>query len=132
MLRPSTGLWRLRAIKDRIGAVLDVSPSKYVWVELDLNGEMIGQWTYTGSMTEWFDPTALTSTGTLYGIRSIDRKRAGIAVFDKTTGTWKPLSRSPKGHLIGAEGDQLVFQSGDDLVWVLASDVRAAESADLR
>jgi hypothetical protein len=52
VMGPFGGLWRLRTLNDRIGAALRIGPSKEAWVELNLPGELIGQWTYTTSMEE--------------------------------------------------------------------------------
>ncbi len=124
VLAPFHGLWRLRAIQDRIGAILRVAPFKWAWVELDLDGKLIGQWTYTGSMAEWFVPAAFTSSGSLYGRRWVDKQRAGLGAFDMATGTWQTLSFSSEGNLIGAQGDRLVFQRGDQLRWIQESSAR--------
>lgn len=126
---PFGGLWRLRAIKDRIGAALLVGPNKQAWVELNLNGELIGQWVYTGSMNDSVFPSAFDSMGLLYGMHSIDRKRVGISVFDKSTSTWKPVSSLPNGFLIGADGTRLVYQKGDTLRWFEGLNTELKESA---
>lgn len=89
MVAPFVGLWRLRAATDRIGAALLVGTSQQAWVELNLSG------------VHW-----------------IDRKRTGISVFDKSTGSRKPAPSLPNGRLVGADGVRLIYQNGDQLRWV--------------
>ncbi len=127
---PFGGLWRLRAIKDRLGAALLVGPHKQAWVELNLNGELTGQWVFdTGSVNDSVFPSAFDSSGLLYGLHSIDRKRVGISVFDKSTSTWKPVPSLPNGFLIGADGTRLVYQAGDTLRWFEGLNTELKESA---
>ena len=129
VVAPFVGLWKLRAIKDRIGAALLLGSSKQAWVELNLDGELIGQWVYTVSKNDSVFPSAFDSTGLLYGIHSIDRKRVGISIFDKSMGTWKPASSLPNGFLIGADGTRLVYQKGDTLRWFEGLNTELKESA---
>lgn len=129
VVSPFTGLWRFRAIKDRIGALLHLGPFKWAWVELDLSGNVLGEWTYTNTMTNWFEPTAFTSDCSLYGWVGTDRKRVGIGLFDKATSTWKLIPSLPNGPLIGAEENQLVYQDGDQLRFVQQPDPRTIQTA---
>ena len=126
---PFSGLWRLRAIKDRIGAALLVGPHKQAWVELNFSGDLVGQWVYTGSRNDSVFPSAFDSTGLLYGVHWIDGKRAGISAFDKSTSTWKPVSTLPNGFLLGADGTRLVYQKGDTLRWFEGLNTELKESA---
>jgi hypothetical protein len=126
---PSVGLWRLRAAKDRIGAVLRVGPFKDAWVELNLDGALIGQWTYTDSREEAVSPSAFDSTGLLYGRHWKDGEYVGISVFDKSTSTWKPVPLLPNGRLLGADGTRLVYQNGDQVRWIQGLNTEPSESA---
>jgi hypothetical protein len=128
VLAPFVGLWRLRAANDRIGAALLVGPSTQAWVELSLDGQLIGQWTFIGTRHEAVMPSAFDSNGILYGVRWIDGKRAGISAFDKSTGGWNPVLSLPNGHLVGADGTRLVYQSGDQLRWVPGLNTELTES----
>jgi hypothetical protein len=118
VVAPFVGHWHLRAAKNRIGAALSVGPFKQAWVELNLDGQLIGQWTYTQTRHEAMMPSAFDSNGILYGARRIDGKLAGISVFDKSSDSWKPVSSLPNGHLLGADGVRLVYQTGDQLRWI--------------
>jgi hypothetical protein len=118
VVAPFVGLWRLRAAKDRIGATLLVGPSKQAWVELDLNGTLIGQWTYAQNKQDLVMPSAFDADGKLYGTRRINGMPAGISMFDKNSGSWKAVSSLPDGHLLGADGLRLVYQTGDQLRWL--------------
>ena len=129
VLRPVIGMWSMRATKDRIGARLEVGALKNAWVELDLNGNLIGKWIYTGTMNDWASPAAFDSKGLLYGIHWMDHKRVGLSVFDKATSTWNPIPTLPGGHLIAADGTRLVYQDGDQLRWIQGLNTDLAESA---
>lgn len=129
VVSPFLGFWRLRAIKDRIGASLHLGPFKWAWVELDLNGNLLREWTYTDTTADWFEPTAFTSDGSLYGWIGTYRKRVGIGLFDKATSTWKIVPSLPNGRLIGADGDQLVYQDGDQLRFLQQPDPTAIQTA---
>ena len=126
---PTVGLWRLRAAKDRIGAALRVGPFKEAWVELNLDGGLIGQWTYTQSNEEGVFPSAFDSTGLLYGRHWINGKNVGISILDKSTSTWRPVSSLPNGRVLGADGTRLVYQSGDQLRWIQGATTELIESA---
>ncbi len=127
---PFIGHWRLRASKDRIGAALLLGNHKQVWIELDLQGQLIGQWTDTFSAPEWVMPVAFDSDSLLYGEHRMREKRVGISVFDRSTSTWKPAPSLPKGRLLGADGALLVYQNGDELRWVEGLNVQT-ESASI-
>jgi hypothetical protein len=129
LVGPFGGLWRLRAAKDRIGAALIVGPFKQAWVELNLDGGLIGQWIYTDSRNDAVFPSAFDSKGLLYGVHWIDEKRVGISVFDKSTSSWKPVPSLPNGFLVGADGARLVYQSGDQLRWFQGLNTELSESA---
>ena len=120
VLAPVIGLWRLRASKDRIGAVLLLGPSQEAWVELNLQGDLVGEWIYSYSQREGVSAAAFTSNGLLYGEHWIDGKRVGISVFDKSTNNWKPIPSLPAGHIIAADHERLVYETGDQLRWVKA------------
>lgn len=128
-LHPIVGFWSMRAAKDRIGAVLHVGGFRQTWVELDLNGNLLGHWTYDVSSEESFQPAAFTASGSLYGNHWIGLNNAGICIFDKATSTWKPVPSLPQGHLIGADGDQLVLKSFDHLQWLKEPEPEAIASA---
>lgn len=112
---PFIGRWRLRASKDRIGAALMLSGFKQAWVEISLQGQLIGQWKDTFRAPEWVMPVAFDSNGVLYGEHRIGKEGVGISVFDRSTGTWRPARSLPNGRILGADGALLVYQNGDQL-----------------
>lgn len=65
-------------------------PFEEAWVELDLQGELIGQWTYTASRDESIHPSALNSAGLLYGRNWKDKARALGSRFarSRTSAFW--------------------------------------------
>lgn len=126
---PFVGHWRLRAAKDRLGAAFYVGAFQQAWVELTLGGEFIGQWTYSETRDEGVTPSAFDANGILYGERWIGGKRAGISVFDRSTGVWKPFSPALNGHLLGADGTHLVYQTGDTLRWIAGASGQSAQDA---
>lgn len=132
MVGPFVGHWRLRAIRDRIGAALNLGSFKAAWVELNLRGDLIGEWTYTSSRGEGVMPSAFASNGLLYGERWIENKPVGISVFDKSTSTWKPVTSLPHGHLLGSDGLRLVYQRGDQLQWVQGLNAQIENSSMTR
>jgi hypothetical protein len=129
VVSPFIGHWRLRAAKDRIGAAMRVGPFKHAWVELNLDGGLIGQWTYTNSREDGVSPAAFDSTGLLYGSHWIDGKEVAISIFDKLTSTWRHVPSLPNGRVLGADGTRLVYQSGDRLRWVQGLNTELTESA---
>jgi len=116
----SIGSWKIRTTKERVGAFLYyanplVKPGEgevTQWIETDLNGKETGRWDFRGD----YYPLALTQSGALYG------QGDGLAVFDRATNTWRPVPGMPDGHLLGADGENLVFwlRGASTLRWVPA------------
>ena len=119
---PEIGMWQLRVIGDRVGAVMYESPvyrngQKYhamLWVETDLKGRELGRWEVGADPA----PQAFTQSGGLY-IR--DGKQ--VSVFDRNAKAWRRVPISADGTLLGADGDNLVFLQGPNtLRWVPAGE----------
>jgi hypothetical protein len=125
---PFIGHWRLRATKDRIGAALYLGGFKEEWVELNFNGELLGQWSYIRSRDDSVLPAAFDEKGILYGEHWTGHVRDGIAVFDRATSSWKRVPSLPSGPVVGADGARLVYQEGDQLRWIpgLSTDLTEA------
>ena len=112
------GSWSLRVVHDRVGALLvygDISKNKE-WVELDLNGELLGRWKlgkYTG--------LAFTDSAHLYRYLWKGHE-AGLEMFDRDAGKFREIEFTPPANaaLLGAEGNDLVYQAADRLIWVRA------------
>jgi hypothetical protein len=119
------GPWGIRAVQDRIG--LRVHPGNVAgnpeWIELDLNGNLIGRWPLgrdTGG------GTAFTRDARLYTLFARPTGKAlrwRLAVFDRATSSWRETEdvseAAEQGFLLGADGDNLVFAryNGRSLVW---------------
>lgn len=107
---PIIGVSGLRIAKDRVGMFLRRTRSR-IWVETDLGGREIGRWRAASGER----PATLTPTGAVYA------QRAGeVVVLDRETGEWNPVAIPSEGHLIGAEGESLVFavRGSPSLRWV--------------
>ena len=115
----------MRVAKDRVGAFLHTgaTPANLEWVELDLSGNLIGRWNLDSRMR--LQGMAFTDSGNLYAslfqegkltLRVLNRKTGGFDAvdFDVPSGL---------GHLLGADGDNLVFhsQAANCFRWVPAA-----------
>jgi hypothetical protein len=106
---PTTGLWQLRIMNGRIGALFYASsilgPGEksrpMQWIELDLKGKVLGRWEVGA---EW-SPEAFTQSGALY-----THTADGVLLFDRSTKAWRRVAGTPPGFLVGADGDSLVFE----------------------
>jgi len=104
---PMTGAWQLRTSNGRVGAIFYASSilrtwqkprSAEQWVETDLKGKETGRWDFAGRSL-----LAFTQSGAIYG------QEHDVAVFDRATTNWRPVAGMPDGHLLGADGESLVF-----------------------
>ena len=119
---PMTGLWQLRIINGRIGALFYRSSilgpwqksRSMQWIEVDLKGKVLGRWEVGA---EWA-PEAFTQSGTLY-----TQDGDAVLMFDRSTKAWRRVADTPAGFLLGADGDSLVFEvrGTSRLRWVPAS-----------
>ena|SRR5260370_19593679 len=117
---PSIGAWKIRTTKARVGIFLYyanplVKPGQSgltQWIETDLNGKETGRWDFQGD----HGLLGFTQSGAVYG------QGAGVAVFDRASGSWRPVAGMPDGNLLGADGDSLVFSvRGQNILrWVPA------------
>lgn len=117
---PMVGMWELRVMGDRVGAVIykssiyapDESPCKdMLWVETDLKGKELGRWNVGAK-----SPEAFTQSGGLFA-----RMRGSLCIFDRGTKTWRKLAVPAEGILLGADGDSLVFlKDTNTLRWIPA------------
>jgi hypothetical protein len=117
---PMIGAWQLRTSNSRVGAIFFASSivglwqksrSAVNWVETDLKGKETGRWNFAGRSL-----LAFTQSGAIYG------QEHDVAVFDRATSSWRPVAGMPDGHLLGADGDSLVFSlRGQNILrWVPA------------
>jgi hypothetical protein len=119
---PAVGLGQLRITNDRIGAVFLASSilkpwqstRPLEWIEVDLKGKVLGHW---GVGAEWL-PRAFTRSGALY-----TQSGNEVLMLDRSTKAWRQVAGTPAGSLLGADGDDLVFEVSDTnkLRWVPAT-----------
>jgi len=82
--------------------------TKTEWVELDLNGNLLGRW----GLDQFYGNTrvALTTDGHVfvqnYGAKD---KTHQLYKLNRESSTWQPVDSPPSGRLEGADGDALVF-----------------------
>ncbi len=110
----SGGLWRIRAMDDRIGALANAGSSgvEREWIEITLEGQLIGHWKM--GPNPMFGTAALAKLGVCEQV--VENRVPRVDCLDRETGTWKALSNRlagtdgrPLGNLLGADGDSLVF-----------------------
>jgi hypothetical protein len=101
---------RITAAKDRIGVLAQsgVRGSLQEWIELDLQGNLIGRWRLDDSN---FARVALTTDGRVYVQKSNGPSTTRFFTLDRNTSTWKPVTPLTDYRFCGADGDQLVFAS---------------------
>jgi hypothetical protein len=119
---PMTGLWQLRIVNDRIGALFygssplgpGQSSRPMQWIEVDLKGKLLGRWEVGAELS----PEAFTRSGALY-----THSGDAVLMFDRSTKAWRRVAGTPPGFLLGADGDSLVFEvrGTSRLRWVTAS-----------
>jgi len=126
-LSPAASLGWMRASKNRIGMMTrpGQSSNNPEWVELDLDGNLVGRWK-VGAATEADPDThrivyqllgfAFTSDGQLYAQRKACATAAKCTnqavMLDRETSSWKPVEGTQTDQvrfLMGADGNDLVF-----------------------
>jgi hypothetical protein len=137
---PPAAAGQLRASSGRIGIMLypgDISNNPE-WVELDLEGTLVGRWPLgpqstadpvTHNMTYQLAGVSFTADGRLFAQQEhcpqLHHCSYQVAMLDRATATWRPAPSAaalPKhSYLIGAEGANLVFENrtqGVHLFWI--------------
>jgi hypothetical protein len=117
----SIGPWRLRVADDRVGALAESGHSalaNQVWIELGLDGHLIGKWALGRDLMGGF---AFTSDARLCR-QTRGKPMPGIECLDRDTSVWKNAGDAPvSGILLGAQGDELVFSDDKGVIrlyWV--------------
>jgi hypothetical protein len=104
---PVYGGHLLFASKDRIGARLRTHKGYALWVELDLNGNLVEQ----RKVDFRHSPEALTANGELYAsVWDGYGYLIGTAVLNKASGKWEEIQGTPRRVAIGTEGEQVVYR----------------------
>ncbi len=105
----SIGAWRLRVADDRVGALAESGNSglaNQVWIELGLDGHLIGKWTMGRDLQGGL---AFTSDARLCR-QTPGKVMPGIECLDRGSSVWKDAGDAPvSGVLLGAQGNELVF-----------------------
>jgi hypothetical protein len=127
---PQGGLWRLRVMGDRVGALADSGKTSEnrEWIEVGLDGTLIGHWKLGPDLNSGM---AFTSAVGLCRQNHQD-EHPQIDCFDRKAQAWKTLSNlsvadengRTLGILLGADGGYLVFGKGGGnirLSWVPTS-----------
>jgi len=113
LLPGNTGIRLLHVGADRIGLLLYFAAKgrEPLWLEMDMSGKVTARIEHSG-----YFPFALSARGSLYGG---DGPGIGIAEYNRATRKWTPLSIPARGHLLGVDGEQLVFLDRSGLAqWV--------------
>jgi hypothetical protein len=120
---------RIAASADRIGIF---SPACRSWTELNLEGELTGQWKWKsgpvnkfGAETTVIRSPEFTSTNELYGLME-SATASTLVRFDRTSSSWSPVAvsepdaaRACLGRLWGTDGAALVSvcDDGQTVTW---------------
>jgi hypothetical protein len=102
---------RIHVMPDHIGLVAFSGDTgdKQEWVEVDLNGNVLGRWRIDGQQFARVTPT---SDGNVYAWERDPKTQKYIVVrLNRATSTWQPVATGAKGELYGADGEQLIFGS---------------------
>ena len=122
-LEPGEERWQERRItvtSDRVGieATSGNLGTQREWVELGLNGDLLGRWKLDLSDTP--GSVAFTSDNQVYQPRwDPEAKSRRVFRLNREKSTWEAVS-APNLHLYGADGDKLVFAEWDPLMMHLS------------
>jgi len=110
-LAPAEQSWQSRCITvtaDRIGllAYSGKSGSHQEWVEMGLDGNLIGRWDVdaVGGAS-----VTLTTDDHVYYQQATSTNHVQLYTLDRTNAQWTPIASPMKGQLAGADGTNLVF-----------------------
>lgn len=108
-MEPACEGWQEQGIHisaDRIGllACSGMTSANPEWVELDLNGNLIGRWR-VGSVHR---RVALTHNGHVYTQDTVNGSNQ-IYLFDRASSSFRPVPWTIPGMMYGTAGDELVF-----------------------
>ena len=109
LILPVVGLWRLRVENGHVEVMLH---RQGIWVQTDLDGKETGRWDvgFNGF------PRAITDDGQAWRVAD-----SQLQVFNRASGSWRPTPfTAPSGFLLGADGNNLVFELSDHVAlrWV--------------
>jgi hypothetical protein len=102
------GRW-LFASKDRLGFVSLQSPRHNTWIEVGYGGNLLGLYELNSEGGLSYEAPAMTAASGVYARIWKDRQSGWWVVLDRATKSWHKVMGYPRGELIGAEGDYLIF-----------------------
>lgn len=102
LILPMMGGWELRVASERVEVILHRA---HLWVQTDLNGHEEGRWNTNPNVPNGRRPDAITQDG-----RAWYTDGHHLGAFDRSARVWRVVPFDvPKGNLLGAEGNSLVF-----------------------
>jgi hypothetical protein len=124
-----TGAIRIAGERVEVLAFSGMTADRPEWLELDLDGTLLGRWqlgilaegdpvTRRMTFSRWVYSFAVTADGRLFAAVSRSKTAGELQVFDRVTSTWKAADLVAPEHssLVGAVGNDLVFQNRSDVV----------------
>ncbi len=113
-LEPAGAGWQssssITVARERVGlwAFSRTDSDHTEWVELDLNGNLLGRWRLDEFY--WDTKIAFTTDGHVF-VQNKDSKTKvhRLYTLDRASSTWQAVEGSPSGWLDAADGDALVF-----------------------
>jgi hypothetical protein len=110
---------------DRIGFQARLKYDQATWVEVGTAGNLLGTYDLGRFRELDYYPSAMTARGSVYARIYKYDKPDGWAVLDRSTKTWRKVKGYPKGVIIGADGENLIF-SEHDTAWTVLHSVPTA------
>ncbi len=110
-----TGLSWIRAADDRVGMMLypGQNSGSPEWVEMDLSGNLIGRWK-VGPSAQLNGGFAFTNDARLFARPyNPETKKNELMSFDRKSSSWQPVDGGLNGLLVGADGNNIVFEMYD-------------------
>lgn len=105
---------RLYAGDDRLGLVASLKDGQHSWIEISSGGVMLGIYDLGICSDVCYSPAAMTPSGAVYAHVYREGEPDGFAVLNHSDKAWHALKGFPKGRLIGAAADTLVFSKHDE------------------
>ena len=113
---------RLYAANDRLGFDARLNYSHGTWVEVSYSGVVLGKYDLGPDDSELaYGPCAVTASGRVYAAISREHAFHGWAMLDRSTHSWREVTGYPKGHIVGSDGDNVLFAKEVGATTVLQS-----------
>ncbi len=115
-LEPAAAGWQwsntIVVARDRVGlwAISGQRGDDTEWVELDLNGNLLGRWRLDQFHGASDEHIALTADGHVFiQYREPEAQDPRVFALDRASSTWQPVEAPPSGWMEGADGNALIF-----------------------